>query len=369
MALRVSKLLLVTSRAQWGKCSKMKRGISSSGVNFGKSLMYDSYGEPTEMLKLKNTEDCKPGVNEVAIRWILAPVNPADINTIQGKYPSKPKLPAVGGNEGVGEVVDVGDGVTSVAVGDKVVPNGNNTGTWSTWRVHPAEAVLKIPGNFTDVEASMLNVNPCTAYRMLKDFVPLCPGDTVIQNGGNSAVGQLVIQLCKVWGFNSVNVVRDRENITALKDHLKGLGATEVLTEAEVRTTDLFKSKKLPAPKLALNCVCGDSGVNILRHLAHSGTIVTYGAMSREPLTIPASALIFKNISAKGFWMTNWGKTHSKSSERFEMLDDLGKLFAAKKLQPPPHKIIPLSEYLEAMKKTLQLDGKTGVKYILDLST
>lgn len=62
-----------------------------------------------------------------------------------------------------------------------------------------------------------MNVNPCTAYRMLKDFVPLQPGDTVIQNGGNSAVGQLVIQLCKIWNYKSVSVVRDRPNIQELK--------------------------------------------------------------------------------------------------------------------------------------------------------
>lgn len=52
---------------------------------------------------------------------------------------------------------------------------------------------------------------------MLKDFVPLNPGDTVIQNGANSAVGQLVIQLCKVWNYRSVNVIRDRPNVQELK--------------------------------------------------------------------------------------------------------------------------------------------------------
>lgn len=63
----------------------------------------------------------------------------------------------------------------------------------------------------------MLNVNPCTAYRMLKDFISLKPGDTVIQNGANSAVGQLVIQLCKLWNYKSINIVRDRINIQELK--------------------------------------------------------------------------------------------------------------------------------------------------------
>lgn len=74
------------------------------------------------------------------------------------------------------------------------------------------------------------------------------------------------------------------------------LGADEVLTEEEVRNTQLFKNKKLLEPKLALNCISGQSAVEIMRHLAHSGIMVTYGAMSREPLTVPVSALIFKVI-------------------------------------------------------------------------
>lgn len=74
------------------------------------------------------------------------------------------------------------------------------------------------------------------------------------------------------------------------------LGADQVLTEEEIRNTQLFKSKKLLAPKLALNCIGGQSAHEIMRHLAHGGTMVTYGGMSREPLTVPISALIFKVI-------------------------------------------------------------------------
>lgn len=70
---------------------------------------------------------------------------------------------------------------------------------------------------------------------MLKDFVDLKPGDTVIQNGANSACGQYVIQLCKAWNLSSVNVVRDRPNISELKETLTKLGATHILTEEELR--------------------------------------------------------------------------------------------------------------------------------------
>lgn len=70
---------------------------------------------------------------------------------------------------------------------------------------------------------------------MLKDFVSLQPGDVVIQNGGNSACGQYVIQLCRINKYISVNVVRDRPDIDSLKAHLISLGANYVLTEDELR--------------------------------------------------------------------------------------------------------------------------------------
>lgn len=67
---------------------------------------------------------------KVSVKWLLSPINPADINTIQGKYPSKPPLPAVPGNEGVGEIVAIGSNVQNFRIGDRVVPNGPNLGTW-----------------------------------------------------------------------------------------------------------------------------------------------------------------------------------------------------------------------------------------------
>lgn len=71
-------------------------------------------------------------------------MNPADINTIQGKYPSKPPLPAIPGNEGVGEIVAVGSNVQTLHIGDKVVPNGPNFGTWRTLANYNFKDVMKV---------------------------------------------------------------------------------------------------------------------------------------------------------------------------------------------------------------------------------
>lgn len=172
---------------------------------------------------------------------LAAPVNPADINTIQGVYPIKPRLPSIPGNEGVGKIEAVGQGVKSLAVGDVVLPKEIAWGTWRTHAVCEADQLLKITPDVDVVAAATMSVNPCTAYRMLKDFVPMEKGDVVIQNGANSACGQSVIQLAKAWGYVSVNVVRNRPDIEDLKNRLKNLGADHVLTEEEVPATKIFK--------------------------------------------------------------------------------------------------------------------------------
>lgn len=364
----MKSLVLPLSRSFVTSLVSVRQMSAVASTDSVKSLFYKEYGEPVNVLHVTTQPVNQPDSNQVSVRWLLAPVNPADINTIQGKYPSKPPLPATPGNEGVGEVVAVGSNVKNLNIGDRVIPNGVNLGTWRTLANYSPNELMKIPKEVGTVEASMLNVNPCTAYRMLKDFVALKPGDTVIQNGGNSAVGQIVIQLCRIWNYKSVSVVRDRPNIQELKDHLKSLGADEILTEEDVRKTQIFKSKKLPSPKLALNCICGQNALEVLRHLGHGGIMVTYGGMSREPLTVPTSALIFKDISLKGFWMTAWTKANMDSPKRQEMFKELGTLFKEKKLKAPPHKLIPFCQYEEAVINALSADGRTGVKYILDMT-
>lgn len=282
-----------------------------------------------------------------------------------GKYGESPKLPFIPGNEAVAEVLECGENVQNIQAGDRVIPIGGLVGTWRTHAIYPNEDLLKVPPNVDNVNAATITVNPATAFRMLRDFVELNPGDTVIQNGANSAVGQAVIQLCKNWDLRSVNVIRDRPNIGELKDKLKSLGATEVLTEEEIRTTTLFKSKSLPSPKLGFNCIGGKSATNIVRHLASKGVLVTYGAMSREPLTIPNSALIFKDIAFRGFWVSRWSKENSLE-ERTKMYNELFELMASGRFEPPIHRLVPLDQYKEAMLELTDVKGMVGEKILFD---
>ena len=271
------------------------------------------------------------------------------------------------GNECIAEVVDVGDNVKKLSKGQRVVPFVTGIGTWTSHAVYTEDELMPVSNKIGLAEAATITVNPPTAYRMLKDFVKLNPGDCVIQNGANSAVGQAVHQLCKAWGFKSVGVVRSRPDIEQLKTYLKSLGATEVLTEEEIRTTTLFKEGKLPKPKLAFNCVGGKSATEVTRHLADKGVMVTYGGMSREPVVAATAALIFKDIAFRGFWMTRWTKENPQSPERQEMFKELCELMEQKKFVAPVHELVPLKNFKNAAEAALNFKGFTGKKFILNM--
>lgn len=284
-----------------------------------------------------------------------------------GKYPVKVTLPSIPGNEGVGIVEEIGKEVKGVSLGNKVIVTKPVQGTWRNIGKFNQEVLKVVPENLGLVEAATLTVNPCTAYRMLIDFKPVRDGLVVIQNGSNSACGQNIIQICKAWGVKNINIVRNRPEIVELKKYLKGLGATHVLTEEELRSTNIFKDKVIEKPSLALNCVGGKSSLEMLRHLQHSGKMVTYGGMSREPVNIPTSAFIFKNLSFYGFWMTAWNEK-ADPNEKNKMLDDIISMMCEKNLKGPLHKMVKFENYHEALTQALTSQGFTGCKYILDFN-
>uniref|UniRef100_UPI0023DD4AC4 enoyl-[acyl-carrier-protein] reductase, mitochondrial-like n=1 Tax=Callithrix jacchus TaxID=9483 RepID=UPI0023DD4AC4 len=276
------------------------------------ALVYGHHGDPAKVVELKNLELAAVGGSDVLMKMLAAPINPSDINMIQGNYSLLPELPAVGGNEGVAQVLAVGSSVTRLKPGDWVIPANAGLGTWRTEAMFSEEALIQVPSDIPLESAATLGVNPCTAYRMLMDFEQLQPGDSVIQNASNSGVGQAVIQIAAALGLRTISVVQDRPDIQKLTDRLKSLGAKHVITEEELRRPEIKNLfKDMPQPHLALNCVGGKSSTELLRQLARGGTMVTYGGMAKQPIIASVSLLIFKDLKLRGFWLSQWKKDHS----------------------------------------------------------
>jgi len=207
-------------------------------------------------------------------------------------------------------------------------------GTWRTHALAEEDNILKIENKegLTPIQVGTVSVNPCTAYRMLKDFETLNEGDWFIQNGANSGVGRAAIQLGKQWGLNSINVIRDRPDASeteAMKNELLGLGATKVVTENELmakgfqdQVKEWTSGDRTPV-KLGLNCVGGKPTSALVKCLSGSGHLVTYGGMSKQPLQLATGLLIFKDIKFSGFWVSSWSDAHPEEKKRtvHEILD------------------------------------------------
>jgi mitochondrial enoyl-[acyl-carrier protein] reductase / trans-2-enoyl-CoA reductase len=303
-----------------------------------KAAIYETHGNPAEVLRVVDCPWRDPAPNEVVVKMSAAPINPADLNSIEGKYPIKAELPATPGMEGAGIVIEAGSAVQDLAIGSQVILP-HSFGTWREVAVIAADKLVAVPEEIEPIQAAMLKVNPITAWRMLHDFVSLQPGEWLIQNAANSGAGQCVIQIARELGYKTVNVVRRAE----LVDELRSLGGDVVLVDGGNLRDEVSAATERAPIRLALNAVGGDNALRVAKCLASDGTMVTYGAMSLEPLCIPNGMLIFKNLRFTGFWVNKWYDT-ATPEQRAETFTPLFEMAKRGLLRTKVEKTYPLSE-------------------------
>jgi len=151
-------------------CRRLSTILSKST----QAIVYSSYGEPSKVLHGASLPPLPspPPPGTLNVRYLLAPINPADLNTIEGVYPSTPplRLPSetglqeavyVAGNEGLGQVIELGDGVEEVREGDWIVMARSQSGTWQTQQNVLEDHVLRVPkkkGTLNEAQGAMLTV-------------------------------------------------------------------------------------------------------------------------------------------------------------------------------------------------------------------
>ncbi|KAM3421181.1 hypothetical protein BST61_g1590 [Cercospora zeina] len=290
--------------------SLSRRSISAYGYEQAKALVLPAHGEPQDVLRLHSHSISPPTGDALTLRFLASPINPADINQIQGVYPTKPTWSttlgtpdpiAVGGNEGVAEIIAKGGGVSGLEKGDWVIMKRQGFGTWRTHAQTTSSEVVKIDK---------------------QGLKPEQEGDWFMQNGANSGVGRAAIQLAKLWGYKSINVVRKRAHgHEDLARDLNSLGADVVVTDEELRGKGFrdqvkeFTNGGREKIRLALNCVGGPLVNDMAKHLAPGSPVVTYGAMSKQPVQLPMGLLIFKDINFHGFWVSRWADKNPQQKE------------------------------------------------------
>ncbi len=316
--------------------------------------IHREYGVASEVLNAEVVELGNLKSGQVLVKLLRASVNPSDMGMIGGSYGRLRDLPAIAGREAIGEVVEVFDDVKEVKVGD-IVRIPEEPGAWSQYTICDGKDLMILPKGLNLDMLAMSFVNPPTALLILEEFCELKAGDWVIQNGAGSALGYFLIQICHSRGIKTINILRSAAQKEA---DLKAIGADLVIDETEFDAKKLKELTGGTLPILGLNQIGGNSVSNMMKAMGQSGTIVTVGAMTSEPVRFPTRFLIFNDLRLRGFWWDKWQRTHSKE-EKDAVLNKIFKMIEDGTLRAPVDKIYPLSEIKEAMKRAAE-GGRRG---------
>jgi mitochondrial enoyl-[acyl-carrier protein] reductase / trans-2-enoyl-CoA reductase len=323
------------------------------------AAVYERHGNPADVLHVESRSCPTPGAGEVIVKMRAAPINPADLNQIEGKYPIRAELPATPGFEGAGVIIDIGANVTNIGPGALVILP-HNIGTWRDVVAVKADELVVVPAGIEPVYAAMLKINPMTAWHLLHDYVDLEKGDWVIQNAANSAAGRAVVQIAHELGYKTVNVVRRAELI----DELHAEGGDVVLVDGENLREEVKGATSRAPIRLGLNAVGGESALRLANCLAPASTLVTFGAMSLQPLKIPNGLLIFKDLRFRGIWINKW-YDNATIQERMDAFRPLFEMAKRGLLRTKVEKAYPLMEAKAAVTHAAQgrRDGKIIFKF------
>jgi NADPH:quinone reductase len=319
-----------------------------------KSVRFGEFGDPAEVLSVEEVERPSAGAGQVLVRMRARAVNPSDLLTVQGLYGALPKLPATPGLEGMGEVAEVGEGVTHLRAGQRVIPLGV-AGTWQEYLVAGAAQVIPVPDSVSDQTAAQFVVNPLTAWIMTVEELGLQPGEWLLQTAAGSTLGRVVLQLARLRGFKTINVVRRR----AQAEELKALGADEVISTDEEDLVERVKEITGRAGLTkAIDAVGGETGGAVVSALGRGGVLLVYGLLSMEPMPVDSGRMIFTTSTIRGFWLGDWFQTAPPERQQAVTAELLG-LMAAGEVVPPVEAEYPLTEVLAAVRHSVR-PGRGG---------
>jgi NADPH:quinone reductase-like Zn-dependent oxidoreductase len=328
-----------------------------------KAVVCERWGEPSEVLQVRDVPEPTLGRGQVLVRMLVAPINPSDTFMVRGVYGKQPPLPCIPGFEGVG-VVEKGNGLLAMRVRGRRVAVLNNTGgNWAEKVVIPARNAVPVPDSIPDEQAASYFVNPASALVMTRYLLKVPSRAWMLQTAAGSALGRMVIRLGKMYGFKTINVVRRSEQVA----ELKGLGADEVIaTDRESMVERVKEITKGEGVKYAIDPVAGQTGAEAAACLGRHGRLLVYSSLSGQPLNIDPRTLIVGEKRIEGFWLSEWVKDQGILTMLL-LFRKLNKLIAQGVLDTNPGTSFPLDQIGEAVKLADQ-PGRQG-KVLLRIGT
>ena len=308
-----------------------------------------------ERIRIREATRQPLGPTQVRIGMLAMTILPADLLQMNQQYGHQPELPYVPGHEGVAVVLETGREVSDLQPGDRVLPLGV-FGVWSDELVVQRRSLVPVPSHAPVLQQAMLAANPATAWVLLQHQVTIQPGQWVIQNAANSAVGQCIRQLATHMGIQLMNVVRRPEAVASDEG---GHWLVDDGQDPDSLQQSVRQVTRGEPVVLVLDAIGGKASQALATSLSPQGRLVLYGLLSGEPCSIFAHDLVFRNIEVQAFWLANWFLDPNNRQKAKNVYPELMKLATQNVLRIKVERVYPLSEVLGALAHSAQA-GRCG---------
>lgn len=317
-----------------------------------------------EVLRLEAAAPEAPLPGEVRLRVRAIGLNNSEAQYRRGEYPMRDTtFPTRLGRECSGIVEALGEGVTSVSLGDFVstLPafDIQRGGVYGEWAVVPAAALVPVPAGLSHLEAAAVWQQYLTAYGPLVEQANFRPGDTVLITAGSSSVGRGATQMARLLGCEVIATTRSR----AKREVLLAGGAHHVIVTGEEdlasRVSAITGARGF---RMALDPIAGPGLAALAEAAGHEATIVEYGQLSRDPTPFPLLAVLRKHLTIRGY--TLWEITLDPA-RRARAVDFIAGHLARGTLRPAIDRVFALDDIAEAH-RYIESGRQTG-KIVVDV--
>ncbi len=321
-----------------------------------KAVVFEEFGAPADVLRVRETATAQPSAGEVRVRMIASPINPSDLLVVRGEYGRLPRLPATPGFEGVGVVEAAGPGLLGkLRLGKRVAVLNSGGGNWREQVIVPARQAVPVAPSVRDEQAAAFFVNPASALVMTRYLLRVPAGEWLLQTAAGSALGRMVIRLGREYGFRTINIVRRRDQA----EELLHAGCDAAICSSEESLEERVKEiTGGNGVRFAIDAVGGATATAVVRSLAPGRPLAALRHALRRAADHRSENANGCRCSVEAFWLSNWVREQSVLT-MLGLFRRINRLLASNVLTSETAASFPLDEVGAAVKQA-EMPARSG---------